>query len=444
MSLFFFFRSHQGQKIDAMTGGSAIFFVRHSWGFTMAAPTPVVSLSQSPLQDLIEEGGALVTLSAKGQFSRMKGDVLRQLFQTVEAQRKRLDEELSKQRASIDTLENLQRQQLEKTLKEHRADPNAHQYVKSRIGLSRVEDHPIASLDSDREGYVLASDVRAYVSAAMVAKKEASETQAVVLNDAARFRAQMGASIAIGYKAAQGGTLHPKDYIAIGHHVEPIAERSVQLGHNGLQVNLAKPIATRADVRDYRDPEPLGLGLDFVLKLHPQTARQDLREDYIDYSALALPPAPPGPAPEKPSLTLSEPGYSEATVAYRRALNEHEVAKANYRRLSKEWTNHYLEWSRQNDVVTLKTDGTHADDARRALLFADDLRQAAFACGGAFTGVCNAARIHEGLDIDTVRSEELIPVLVKALQDLHAYVTSDDYLEGLVERLYRRRREKRS
>jgi hypothetical protein len=39
------------------------------------------------------------------------------------------------------------------------------------------------------------------------------------------------------------------------------------------------------------------------------------------------------------------------------------------------------------------------------------------------------------LDIKGLRPSEMVPVLVKAIQDLHAYIHSDDFVESIVGRM---------
>jgi len=405
---------------------------------------PIVSLSKTPLKDVADEGDSLVLHSEKG-FSRLKGTMVRALQTAAQSHETRLASLEQSIPEALQGLKTSTESTVAEAIEKHRRDPNAHQFLKERMGLGKVENHPVVALDSDREGYVLASDIRTYMTPKIIEAPSPVHGQGIVLGKAGRFRNELGASVAIGHEAAQGGLFQAQDYIAIGQHAEPIAHHSVTLGHSQTTLHLAKPVATRADMRDFDDPQPLGLGLDFLLKLHPVTAVQDLREDYVNYAAMPLPPALPALSePKAPSLLPSEAGYSEAQIAYRQAKSTYEVEQANYRRLAKEWRRAFDAWSDANALDAHVLDGTHRAAERRTLLFGSDLRQAAQACDQTFTGVINPQRSLEGLDIDAVRSEELIPVLVNAFQELHRYLHSDAFLDGLAERLYLRKRASRS
>lgn len=424
--------------------------------------TPIVSLSQQPLLDALKDDESIVIHSKEG-FKRLNGAAFKRIQDLAGSWEARF---IATEEAVPRTLERYRgelTQSFQRLLEAHRIDPNAHQYNKERVGLGKVQDYGIVPLHSEQEGYVLASDVRKYLkpqAVAAVAPTWDTSLAGIASKTAARFRDKLGTSIALGHLAAQGGLIHPERYIAIGAHAEPVASGSVTLGSTAMQTLLAKPLATRADRRDFIEPQPLELGLDFVLRLNPVTAVQDLREDYVDYASLPVPPAEPTlPLPVAPSLREGEEGFQEAQYAYRLAADAYRIEQANYRRLSMEWKKAHAAWIKVNALETIQRDGTWNSGKPRTMIFGDDLRRAAQTLSKVFTGVMNPTEgkkgslvgVYDGnassstdaptgLDIDHVAMEELVPVLVKAIQELHSYIQSDAFAEGIAEKIYLRKR----
>lgn len=406
---------------------------------------PTVSLSQQPIQSTLASGETLVIHSAAG-FKRLDGEVIT----TLVANQHTLAADLEKLAASLPGTMNGLYAKLSKELHDamavHRHDAKAHEFTKAQIGLGKVENFGVASLAGKLEGYVLASDVRQFIVAKPPeAPKSSLDTESAGLasRTAARFRAKLGTSVALGHRAAMGGLFHAQHFVAIGAHAEPIADSSITLGSTASQLYLAKPPATRADQRDFTEIKQLDLGLDFLLHLTPVTAVADLREDYVDYAGMPVAPVEPAPMPKAPELVEGDPGYLEAHYAHQQAHDKAVIEWANYQRLYAEWKPKHAAWLKANQLDVVARTGEWKAKERRSLIMASDLRRAAQILTKTFTGLVNeteATQPLRGLDIDTVRMEELIPVVIKAIQELHAYLASDAFADGVAEKIYLRKR----
>lgn len=261
----------------------------------------------------------------------------------------------------------------------------------------------------------------------------ASPKSAVVIGkEAGRYSGDLGSSVLIGTRAGKGGLAEFKDYVAIGADTHPLADNSVTIGGRHDIFSSSKGIVSHADKRDFINPTDLQTGLDFVLKLKPVVAQMNLREDYIDYTGMPIPPFLKEQPPTAPLSDERNPKNKNEWSAYRAAVERwQKECDAPYQNALVKWRKEYMQWKLKNQL-SLVTPGTVcAEPDKRAMLFADDL----LAVAQILDTDCPAVVDYQALgghDIKGVRLEEMIPVLVKAIQDLHRYVHSADFSEYTV------------
>lgn len=278
---------------------------------------------------------------------------------------------------------------------------------------------------------LFSKEARAHLAENYLNRNDLMPYRSVVLGQrAGDYCGNLGASVLVGAGAGVGTLNAFKDFVAVGAYAQPLASRAVVLGNTSTQTFAAQSVATRADKRDFTNLKPLGLGLDFVLKLKPQVASMDLREDYITYGDMPYPPAPPGP---EPSVAMN--ASAEAMAAYRKARLEWSQQQTAYLQGMADWRPKYAEWKQTNNVSTLVPDGTHRHTRTQTVLLADDLIAAAQSLNSIFTGVEDSKR-NGGMDVKSLRVEEMVPVLVKAIQEIHALVTGDALVEAVAARLF--------
>lgn len=213
------------------------------------------------------------------------------------------------------------------------------------------------------------------------------------------------------------------------------AEPTQEIAQKG---DLLGALSIGVDRRDYTNLSELDLGLAFVLALHPQLAHADRREDYVDYDALPEKPILVSVEPKVPDLAITDPGFVEAMTLYKSAKIAHEVAVANYHLAMKRWVQDYRKWLVNNDYKAIVKDGSRTDPHAQAILLGDDIRRAAASVNSSFTGLHNPAQAGTGADVDLLRDRELIPVIIKAIQELHALINSDQHIERLLALMYER------
>lgn len=276
---------------------------------------------------------------------------------------------------------------------------------------------------------------REYLNEQFLSRDALMPYQSVVLGQrAGEYCGNLGASVLVGKGAGLGALNAFKDYVAIGAYAQPLNSRTVTLGNTKTQTFAARSVATRADARDF-EVQDLSLGLDFVLKLHPKLATMDLREDYIAYADMPYPPEPIAAPPVKPAVDAKHPGAATLWAAYRADLAAWTVANDAYQKALDAWRPAYADWKKANSLTTIVPDGSQKQTHSQSLLLADDVLAAAQQVGSFFTGVENS-KLSGGMDVKSLRVEEMVPVLVKAIQELHALLHSDDVVEAVAARLF--------
>lgn len=211
---------------------------------------------------------------------------------------------------------------------------------------------------------------------------------------------------------------------AIGADAQLHGSYSVQLGSTDDTVYMTKAPATRADQRDFF-LKPLDLGLDYILSLTPQRGEMNLREDCLDPQGVPPPPYGDRTAPLGVFLPSTDPRYMEQYRAYQEDLKAWESRYGEVRSLLA-WQKAYRDWL--NQQIFSDTHLAANSQGEVLLLTADNVAFQAEARGTTFPGVTNA-KDHDGHDILSIRLEEMIPVIVKAIQDLNLRFTDPSFVD---------------
>lgn len=229
--------------------------------------------------------------------------------------------------------------------------------------------------------------------------------------------------VAIGFRAGFQAFNHA---MAIGHDAQPTGEYAIQLGGPRHQVETHKGIAIRADERDVIDSRPTQLGLDFVMALQPKEVRWNLREHYL--REIPLPPEPLRPAPIAPASD-----DEQARQQYQEDLAQWEIERNIYREQNAVREEALRTRRRQLKLLRREQRTSHAEGHYEQALLAQDLQHAAQVVGQPFSGV-RAHGGRNGLDVASYRPDQMIPILVRAVQELN----SPEITDQLVDRVARR------
>jgi hypothetical protein len=279
------------------------------------------------------------------------------------------------------------------------------------------------------EGLVISGDGYTYESP-FLSKNAIFPGKAVVLGPCAgHYGGTLGASVLIGAYAGRAALAEFVDFVSIGAHTHPLASRTVSFGNTDDIVTSPKGLVTRADKRDFTDYKDLPLGLDFILKLKPQLATMDLREDYVDHAGMPLPPDDCPLPPESPNVDDRNPVHRKTWMDYLAAMTTwQETIDKPYRAALNIWRGEYRAWQVANNLTDIQSDGSRKHTEAQAILLADDVAEAAASLKQSFTGMVDFKHL-KGLDVKGMRLEEMVPVLVKGMQELHEYIHSDIFIE---------------
>lgn len=321
---------------------------------------------------------------------------------------------------------------LVKALQTHHSVTNAHNVTAKHVGLDLVENLPVSPVGPLGNGYAHSGDVYNFSMHNFLAKDAIFPYASVVLGrESGWYGGDLGQSVMIGNRAGKSPVAEFRDFVTIGADTHPVASRTVTLGHTSDIFTMPKGPVVRADKRDFSGVTDLTLGLDFVMLLHPKVGHLDLREDYVDYANMPAPPSGHSLPPRAPVSDEKNPANRREWVAYREAVDTWKTTvDIPYNEALNAWRHQYRAWRAKNQLSSVTADGSKQQAAHTVLL-ADDLANAASILKKDFTGVVDFAQLG-GLDVKGLRTEEMIPVLVKAIQELHEYVHSDGFVDRLV------------
>jgi hypothetical protein len=321
----------------------------------------------------------------------------------------------------------------------HLNDKAPHNLTKEHVGLDMVVNLGIAAIGANVEGLATAEDVYAFSLANFLPKDDIFPFSSVVLGQETGFYGgNLGKSVLIGARAGRGAVSEFKDFVTIGADTHPIASHTVQLGHSGDTFVSAKDVVARSDARDFKEVKDLDLGLEFVLLLKPRLAKMDLREDYVDYDTMPMPPADRPLPPKTPRTDEKNPINLREWQAYRDAIKHWQIhVDAPYQEALAKWRNDYRVWRSKNNLSYIEADGSKMHEHVQAVLLADEVANAANILKTEFSGIVDF-KLLEGLDVKGMRTAEMVPVLVNAIKQLHEYVHSDGFIDRMVDRMLKK------
>lgn len=193
-------------------------------------------------------------------------------------------------------------------------------------------------------------------------------------------------SVAIGYRAINSNNTH-FNCVLLGSNTVVTSANQVQLGNSSTTTYAYGAVQDRSDIRDKTDIQDCTLGLDFINALRPVKYKWDYREDY----ARDLFPL------------LNREDY-ESDEAYQSALEQQQIEREEFF---------------QEPVK----DGSKTRNREHHGLIAQEFKQVLDNLG-----VDHAAyqdhSTNGGMDVKSIGYAELIPNLIKAIQEISAKVES--------------------
>jgi len=193
---------------------------------------------------------------------------------------------------------------------------------------------------------------------------------------------------AIGYGALSANTTF-QNVIGVGANSVVTGNNELQLGATYNTVYSQSAVVVRSDLRDKTEVRDTVLGLDFINELRPVDYKWDMREDYKT---------------EIPS-PLSEDATQEEIDAHKILMDE---------------------WIESCKPDNLTHDGTHTRSRYHHGLIAQEVEDVIEASGVDFGGFQDH-KVGGGYDVLSIRYEELIAPMIKAIQELTARI---NVLEG--------------
>lgn len=187
-------------------------------------------------------------------------------------------------------------------------------------------------------------------------------------------------SVAIGYKASNYVSTHT-NCVLLGSNTEVTSANQVQLGDSTTTTYAYGAVQDRSDIRDKTDIQDCTLGLDFINALRPVKYKWDYREDY----ARDLFPL------------LNREDY-ESDEAYQSALEQQQNDREEFF---------------QNPVK----DGSKTRSREHHGLIAQEFKQVLDNLGVDHAAYQDHA-VNGGMDVKSIGYAELIPNLIKAIQEL--------------------------
>lgn len=226
--------------------------------------------------------------------------------------------------------------------------------------------------------------------------------------------------MALGYRA---GFLAHNHAMAIGDGAQSAGDYAIQIGGPQHRIDTHRGVSVRADERDVLTSRPTSLGLEFIMNLQPKEVRWNYRDMYM--RDIPLPPAPLRARPLEPSRN-DQVAYQDYVTDLDQWLLERDISEQENRLF------HTALAERRHQLSLMRKEHrtNRADTHFEQTLLAQDVLHAAEASGQSFAG----ARLtggRDGLDVAAVRPDQIIPPLVRAVQELN----SPERQEELIERV---------
>lgn len=218
------------------------------------------------------------------------------------------------------------------------------------------------------------------------------------------------------------------DSVALGHQAQPLSKATVQLGNAATRPVAFTGLSVRADARDIHSKRELTVGLDLVRKLQPREVVWDLREHYLP--ARPVEPSPLRGEPQPPRLTLTAPNYNAVMTAYQQDHAAWLLERDRHKAAMIRYETAFVEWLRAVEQLKVTRNGKHKSERAQSVLLAQEVEQAARELNVPAPGVIHH-RDRGGIDAYTLDTNELVPVLVRAIQELDTKMTQEATLERI-------------
>jgi hypothetical protein len=224
----------------------------------------------------------------------------------------------------------------------------------------------------------------------------------------------------------------------LGQGARVSGNNQLQLGDAATTVYAQAAVQVRSDERDKADIRDTVLGLDWIMALRPRDYRYDMREDYLP--PFRAPPTPPEiEKPQGLEMPGAEPGNHEsdahadwvARVAahekdapiFAQRMAEFEAVVATYDADLATWQGeksahdaYWQEWYKNPEK-----DGSKKRSRFHHGLIAQEVKAAMEEQGIDFGGIQDHS-LNGGKDVFSIRYEELIASLIKAVQQQQAMI----------------------
>ena len=198
---------------------------------------------------------------------------------------------------------------------------------------------------------------------------------------------------AIGNNSLVNNTIN-SNCTGLGYNTAVTGSNQVQLGDSATTTYAYGAVQNRSDSRDKTDIRDITLGLEFINRLRPVDAKWDMREDYRP------------PMPNKESFETEE---------------LYKVAR--------------LGWIEACKLENITHDGTHKRNRYHHFLIAQEVKAVMDDMGVDFAGYQDH-KLNGGDDVLSIGYVELVPVLIKAVQELNAKsIAQDAVIADLTARL---------
>ena len=224
-------------------------------------------------------------------------------------------------------------------------------------------------------------------------------------------------NLSIGYKATISATL--KNSIAIGNHVTPTGDHTVQLGNWDQQVVTFNEIAHRCDERDITDIDDVTLGLDFIDQLRPVKYKSNYRESAIEQQYPFPHPINEPIAPDIDDYKIIQGDGTTVTdtASYNSALTEYERKGVYYT----EYCELVEEIHQLRKSAYASANGIAVTQNFVYGFVGSELVAAAAPLDSDFKPTINQTQ-RNGFDVEHYYPNHLMAPVVKALQEAHALI----------------------
>lgn len=245
---------------------------------------------------------------------------------------------------------------------------------------------------------------------------------------------------ALGHAALAGSIGDMKNVTGVGARTRHTGNHQVVLGDTRANVYSAHATHRRSDRRDMDTVAPISLGLDFLLNVPAIEYISDFRDRYVKWDSKPVEPLALRECPTPPTVDKDSAEHQPLLIAYLADKAAWVKEERQYEQDMAQYSVDLRDWLESNRLARVIPTGKHVGSRTHLGFDANDLLKALETFGKDMAFVQDHS-IKGGEAVKTHSDGELLAIAWKSIQELHARMHSQEFIDQIASALYQRHSE---